>query len=262
MIPKIIHYCWFGRNPKPEFVLKYIQTWRNIMPDYEIKEWNEDNYNITKCQYMADAYKEKKWAFVSDYARIDVIYQNGGIYLDTDVEVVKNFDDLLKEDLFCGFESRDPLMDKYKMNYEESVNLGLGYGAIKGHKVLKDILELYNNLSFYNQDGSLNLIACPHYQTKILMKYGLIPNRNTQRFDSGIAFSPEYFCPQSNLTDKILYLTSNTYSIHHFSATWTKSTYGQIRMKNFLRNYIGYKYAAKLSYYIFKILKLFNNKNK
>lgn len=257
MIPKIIHYCWFGRNPKPDFILKYIQSWREKLPDYEIKEWNEDNYDINKCQYMSDAYKEKKWAFVSDYARIDVIYQNGGIYLDTDVEVLKSFDDLLSEDMFCGFESRDPLMDKRKMKYEESVNLGLGYGAIKGHKALKDILDLYSRLSFYKPDGSLNLLACPHYQTKILMRYGLIPDRKTQRFDGGIAYSPEYFCPQSNLTDEMICQTSNTYSIHHFSGTWTKSTQEQIRMKNILRKYIGYKYAAKLSSYLFVTLHLF-----
>ena len=262
MIPKIIHYCWFGRTPKPQLLLNYMESWKKKLPDYKIIEWNEDNYDISKCQYMADAYKEKKWAFVSDYARIDVIYQNGGIYLDTDVEVIRNFDDLLQEDMFCGFESRDPLMDKDKMIYEESVNLGLGYGAIKGHKVLKDILDLYNKLSFYNHDGTLNLVACPHYQTKILMKYGLTPNRKTQRFDGGIAYSPEYFCPQSNLTDEMLYFTSNTYSIHHFSATWTKSTFGQKKMKNFLRNYIGYKCSEKVSYYIFAILRLLKNKNR
>lgn len=255
MIPKVIHYCWFGRNPKPEFVLKYIQTWREKLPDYDIKEWNEDNYDINKCQYMSDAYKEKKWAFVSDYARIDVIYQNGGIYLDTDVEVVKSFDDLLNEDMFCGFESRDPLMDKRKMKYEESVNLGLGYGAIKGHKALKDILDLYSSLSFYNSDGSLNLIACPHYQTQILMKYGLVPNRKTQHFDGGIAYSPEYFCPQSNITDKMIFLTQRTYSIHHFSGTWVNAFPIEMRLKKILRRYIGYNNANRIVKYLFLPLK-------
>lgn len=260
MIPKIIHYCWFGCNPKPNSVLRYIQTWKDNMPDYEIKEWNEDNYDITKCQYMADAYKEKKWAFVSDYARIDIIYQYGGIYLDTDVEVVKNFYDLLNEEMFCGFESRDPLMDKYKMPYEESVNLGLGYGAIKGHKALKDILELYHGLSFYNSDGSLNLVACPRYQTEVLKKYGLVPNRKTQRFDGGIAYSPEYFCPQSNMTDEMLYLTSNTYSIHHFSGTWTKKLKGEVWLKNKLRKVVGYKCANFITRSMFYIVRKISKK--
>lgn len=260
MIPKVIHYCWFGRNPKPDSVLRFIQTWKKKMPDYEIKEWNEDNFDVSKCQYMADAYKEKKWAFVSDYARIDVIYNYGGIYLDTDVEVVRPFDDLLGEEMFCGFESRDPLMDKLKKKYDESVNLGLGYGAIKGHPVLKDILDLYAGLSFYNADGSLNLIACPHYQTLVLKKYGLEANRKTQRFDGGIAFSPEYFCPQSNLTDEMLYLTSKTYSIHHFSGTWTKSFWGEARLRNHLRKYIGYRNALMLTRFLFAPLRKLKRK--
>ncbi len=260
MIPKVIHYCWFGRNPKPDSVLRFIQTWKKKMPDYEIKEWNEDNFDVSKCQYMADAYKEKKWAFVSDYARIDVIYNYGGIYLDTDVEVVRPFDDLLGEEMFCGFESRDPLMDKLKKEYEESVNLGLGYGAIKGHPALKDILDLYAGLSFYNADGSLNLVACPHYQTLVLKKYGLVANRKTQRFDRGVAFSPEYFCPQSNITDEMLYLTSKTYSIHHFSGTWTKSLAAEVRLRNHLRKYIGYKNAMTLTRYMFAPLRKIKRK--
>lgn len=260
MIPKKIHYCWFGRNPKPEILLRYIQSWKEKMPDYEIIEWNEDNYDVSKCQYMADAYKEKKWAFVSDYARIDVVYQNGGIYLDTDVEVVKSFDDLLNVDMFCGFESRDPLMDKRRMRYDESVNLGLGYGAVKGHRALKDILDLYATLSFYNKDGSLNLIACPHYQTEVLIKYGLVPNRKTQHFDGGIAYSPEYFCPQSNLTDAMLYLTSNTYSIHHFSGTWSNASHFELKLKKFLRKYLGYNNASRLAKCICLPLKSFISK--
>ena len=255
MIPKVIHYCWFGGKDKPKDVLDCIASWKKYCPDYEIIEWNESNYDVHKNQYMSDAYKEKKWAFVSDYARIDVVYTYGGIYLDTDVEVLKSFDALLEEEMFCGFESRDPLMKKYGMKYEESVSFGLGFGAIKGHKVLKDLLNLYANLSFYKSDGTLNLIACPHYQTEVLKKYGLIPNQKTQRFDAGIAYSPEYFCPQSNLTNEMLYLTSNTYSIHHFSATWTKSIKSEVKLKNFLRKYIGYKNAIMVTRYLFAPLR-------
>lgn len=246
MIPKIIHYCWFGGNPLPESAKKCIASWRKFLPDYEIKEWNEDNYDVTKCQYMADAYKEKKWAFVSDYCRIDVVYQYGGIYLDTDVEVLRPFDDLLKERMFCGFESRDPMMKKSGKPIEESVALGLGYGAEKHHPALKDMLDLYATLSFYNNDGSLNLVACPRYQTQILKLHGLIDNGKTQRFDSGIAYGYEYFCPQSNITDEMLFLTSNTYSIHHFSRSWSK--YGpQVKMRNKLAHIMGFRLADFLS---------------
>lgn len=251
MIPKTIHYCWFGGKNKPKDVLDCISSWKKYCPDYKIIEWNEQNYDVHKNRYMSDAYKEKKWAFVSDYARIDVIYTYGGIYLDTDVEVLKSFDALLDEEMFCGFESRDPLMKKYGMKYDEAVSFGLGFGAVKGHKVLKDLLDLYTHLNFYNSDGSLNLIACPYYQTEVLIKYGLAANQQTQRFNGGIAYSPEYFCPQSNLTNEMLHLTSNTYSIHHFSSTWTYSSKGEKELKNLLRKYLGYKCANKLASHVF-----------
>lgn len=262
MIPKIIHYCWFGRNPKSNEVLACIASWKKILPDYEIKEWNEDNYDIHKNQYMHDAYKERKWAFVSDYARIDIVYMYGGIYLDTDVEVVKSFDNLLSEKMFCGFESRDPIMDRNHMVYEESVNFGLGYGAVKGHPVLRDLLDFYRSLNFYNADDTLNLVACPHYQTLILKNYGLKPNRKTQRLKSVLVFSPEYFCPQSNLTDEMLYLTNNTYSIHHFSGTWIQNRPKQ-KVINVLRKIVGYKCAVFMAKVICKpicIFKLYRNK--
>lgn len=247
MIPKIIHYCWFGGNSKPKEVLKCIESWKKFLPDYEIKEWNESNYDITKCKYMADAYKEKKWAFVSDFCRLDVVYQYGGIYLDTDVEVLRSFDPLLTEELFCGFESRDTKQQrKWKMDLEESVSFGLGFGARKKHPILKEMIDLYYTLDFYNKDGSLNLLSCPVYQTEILVKHGLIQNGKTQRFDGGIAYSPEYFCPQSNLTYRMLFLTSNTYSIHHFSNSWTNRPMKQ-RVRKFFSKILPFEVADKLS---------------
>lgn len=253
MIPKIIHYCWFGGNPEPEDVKRCIASWRKFLPDYEIKRWDETNYDITRCKYMSDAYKERKWAFVSDYARVDIVHQYGGIYLDTDVEVVRSFDELLHERMFCGFESRDPKGYKKGHKVEMSVNLGLGYGAEKGHPILRDIQDLYQTLNFYNEDGSLNLIACPRYQTQILCKHGLIPNNETQRFDGGIAYSPEYFCPQSNITDEMLCLTDNTYSIHHFTITWAPKKDLEARdLKNKLQRFMPYWLASKMVTAIYK----------
>lgn len=134
MIPKVIHYCWFGKKPKPKDVLNCIKSWKKYLPDYEIKEWNEDNYDVYKCQYMADAYKENKWAFVSDYCRLDVVYNYGGVYFDTDVEVIKSFNSLLKENLFCGFEIRDKkYMAKRHIDLSENISFGLGFGAVKKH---------------------------------------------------------------------------------------------------------------------------------
>lgn len=253
MIPKIIHYCWFGGNPEPESVKKCISSWKTFLPDYKIIRWDESNYDVHKNQYMSDAYKEKKWAFVSDYARIDVVCQEGGIYLDTDVEVVKSFDSLLKEQMFCGFESRDPVGYKKNALIEYSVNLGLGYGAEKNHPVLVEILKFYESLSFYKEDGTLNLVACPRYQTMVLANYGLVPNNETQRFDGGIAYSPEYFCPQSNITDRMICLTDNTYSIHHFTVSWASSKDLEARaMKNKLSQYLPYWLASKIVTLIYK----------
>lgn len=233
MIPKIIHYCWFGGNKKPKDVLQCIASWKKYLPNYEIREWNEENYDVNKCQYMADAYKEKKWAFVSDFCRLDVVHEYGGIYLDTDVEVVRPFDTLLEERLFCGFESRDLKQQKrWKMNLDESVNFGLCFGAEQYHPILKEMLELYETLSFYNEDGTLNLLSCPVYQTQILVKFGLKQDGRTQKIIGGTAYSAEYFCPQSNLTEEMLFFTKNTYSIHHFSNSWTDALFkNKVRKK-------------------------------
>lgn len=221
MIPKVIHYCWFGKNDLPEEAQKCIASWKKFCPDYEIKEWNEKNYDVRKNKYMSDAYNEKKWAFVSDYARIDIIYNYGGIYLDTDVELLRPLDELLKDKMFCGWESRDPILDEKKITYENSVAFGLGFGAEKNNNALKDMLKLYEKLNFINEDGSLNLMACPHYQTEILKKYGLDDSKRTyQRIMDDIIVYPEnYFSPKSMTTGKIT-LTDETYSIHHFSGTW------------------------------------------
>ncbi len=255
MIPKIIHYCWFGGNPEPEDVKKCINSWIKYMPEYKIIRWDENNYDIHKCQYMSDAYNEKKWAFVSDFCRLDVIYTHGGIYLDTDVEVLKSFNPLLQEKMFCGFESRDPIMFKKNKRIEESVAFGLGFGAEAGHPILAEMIQLYKTLNFYNTDGSLNLIACPHYQTQILKKYNLIDNGKTQRFDGGIAYSAEYFCPQSNVTNKMLYSLVNSYSIHHFTVSWASSKDKKALVwKNRLHRFLPYWLASKIISAIFKMI--------
>lgn len=256
MIDKVIHYCWFGENPIPEDLQRYMHSWKKFCPDYQIIRWDESNYDVNKNKYMSDAYKEKKWSFVSDYARIDIIYQFGGIYLDTDVELIKSLDDLLKYDMFCGFESRDDLMDKYGIAYEESVNLGLGYGAKKGHPILKSILDYYENLSFYNSDGSLNLTACPVYQTEVLKQYGLVPNRKYQEIQGCTIFPAEIFSPKSYLTGKIT-LTPDTVSIHHFKVSWASEQDQQALLDSW--NYFS-KYGYFLGRIFFKIKKILRKK--
>lgn len=213
MIPKVINYCWFGKKELPIEEKKCIESWKKFCPDYKIVEWNEENYDIKKNKYIKEAYEKEMWAFVSDYARIDIIYNNGGIYFDTDVEVIKPIDDLLHNKMFCGWEEN--------LKNENFVAFGLGFGAEKENPVLKEILEEYEKISFIKEDGTLNLVACPYYQTKALKKFGLDDTkRSLQKLENGIVVYPEdYFSPKSHITGEIN-ITENTYSIHQFSMSW------------------------------------------
>lgn len=207
MIPKKIHYCWFGKTEMPKLGIQCIASWKRFMPDYEIICWNETNYDVSKNPYMFEAYQRKKWGFVPDYARLDIIYRHGGIYLDTDVEIIKSFDFISNIPAFCGFEDN------------EHVNFGVGFGAEPGFKLLKELLDYYEDLSFY-KDGKLNLTPSPVYQTAILLQYGLTRNNQRQKIADMEIFPAYYFSPKSLITQKIT-ITSNTYSIHHFAASWT-----------------------------------------
>ena len=163
MIPKVIHYCWFGGNPLPELALKCIESWKKFCPDYEIKEWNETNYDVRSCRYISEAYDAGKWAFVSDYARFDILYKYGGIYFDTDVELVSSIDDILQRGPFMGTQKGNPII----------VAPGLGIAAAEGMPIYKSILDFYKNKSFYYPDGSPNTTTVVTYTTKILKEFGL-----------------------------------------------------------------------------------------
>ena len=205
-IPKSIHYCWFGKGKMPERFCKNIETWKKQCPDYEIIRWDEENYDISKNQYIRQAYEAGKWSFVSDYARVDIINENGGIYLDTDVEVLKSYDPLLQFDMFCGFET-----DRF-------VNFGIGFGAEKGNRVLEEILELYRDLEFFRGDGTWNLVTSPLYQTEILNRHGLVGNGQTQIKEHIIILSPEYLSPVNPYGYGAP--TEKSFSVHQYAATW------------------------------------------
>lgn len=211
MIPKIIHYCWVGNSPKPESVLFCIESWKKYCPDYEIIEWNESNYDFTKNTYMKQAYEAKKWGFVPDYARLDIVYQYGGIYLDTDVEMIRNFDELLTNQGFFGFE------DTGEGDY--FVACGLGFGAEKGNPLVKKLRDYYDGISFVNEDASLNLMPAPRHNALIFNKEGVIMNNSLQVIEGNVFYPAEYFCPKIFKTGKTK-LTEHTLSIHHFSASW------------------------------------------
>lgn len=208
VIPKVIHYCWFGHNPIPDKYQKWMESWHKYCPDYEIKEWNEDNYDITKNPYMYEAYQNQKWGFVPDFARLDIIYEHGGIYLDTDVELVQNLDDMLYQKGFAGFE---------RENY---VNFGLGFGAVKGLPIIGQMRDMYNMLHFVNKDGTLNLKASPSYQTEQLLERGLKSNGEYQIVDDLVIYPEKMFSGKCPYTRRVR-LAPYTKSIHQYEASWT-----------------------------------------
>lgn len=207
MIPKVIHYCWFGGNPLPDMAKKCIASWKTFFPDYEIKEWNESNFDFQVCDYMKEAYEAKKWAFVSDYARFWILYHFGGLYFDTDVEVIRDMKEIVERGSFMGCEDVN------------KVSAGLGLGAEPGLLLYREILEYYDTVHFRNADGTLNEQTVVAYVTDIMKKHGYEEKERIQEVDGVFVYPAEYFCPLNYGTGK-LHVTENTVSIHHYSASW------------------------------------------
>lgn len=208
MIPKTIHYCWFGRKPLPKLAKKCIKSWKMYCPDYEIIQWNEDNFDISACPlYVRQAYEAKKWAFVTDYVRLRVVYEHGGIYLDTDVELVKSPDALLEEKAFFGLE------------YGTYIATGLGFGAEKAAPILRRLMDDYQDIPFINKDGSLDLVACPVRNSQVFIDNGLKQDNTMQRICDCLILPAEHLCPYDGRS-KELNITPNTVSIHWYSGSW------------------------------------------
>lgn len=220
MIPKIIHYCWFGKNPLPKSAVRCIKSWKKYLPDYEIKEWNEDNFDINIIPYTTEAYQAKKYAFVSDYARFWILYKYGGLYFDTDVEVIRNMDHIIANGPFMGFEqpSED---DKHGEAGDECyVNPGLGLGATPGMDLYKDMLDYYQNLHFHGADNLVLIETVVTHMTAVLTQKGLIANNKCQQVCGVWIYPWIVFCPKSYHTQK-RYISEDTVSIHHYSDSWS-----------------------------------------
>ena len=207
MIPKRIHYCWFGRGEKPDSVKKCIASWRKFCPDFEIVEWNEENCEYLAVPFMAEAYQEKKYAFVSDVMRLLVLEQYGGVYFDTDVEVVRDITPLLGDEGFIGFEN-----DQY-------VASGLTVASVAHHPVIQAMIEEYKTLHFVRPDGSITPVGCPRLNTAVLERFGLIRNGQEQIVSGIHVYPADYFNPLDSATGKLT-KTANTYSIHWYSMSW------------------------------------------
>lgn len=226
MIPKIIHYCWFGGKEKPEDVLKMIASWKKHCPDYEIKEWNEANFDIHLNRYTEEAYQQKKWAFVSDVARLWALVHEGGIYMDTDVEVIRPLDNLLANKAFIGFEGTQWI----------GTNL---MGTEPQNAFLQAFLEDYNHRNFTNPDGTLNQTTnVEEITSRFLTQHNLERNGKQQQVGDFTVYPTDYFSPYDYINGKVR-RTANTYSIHWFSQSWIKRSKWKTRLSQWWHRICG-----------------------
>ncbi|WP_026672553.1 glycosyltransferase family 32 protein [Alkalihalobacterium bogoriense] len=240
-IPKIIHYCWFGGNDKPALVKKCLESWEKHLPDYEIKEWNESNVNLDSNQYVKEAYSQKKYAFVSDYIRVHALYHNGGIYLDTDVEVFQSFTPFLQEDSFWGFE-------------QENFIATSTIGARKHHPFIKSFLDSYEKREFIKEDHSVDDITNVAVVTKMLKAKGLVQNGQKQTIDGvGTIYPQTYFSPYDYINCQT-FKTEETYAMHHYYKSWLPlKARVKSNMKTTLAKVIGGQNIARLRKIVSKV---------
>ena len=217
MIPKVIHYCWFGRNPLPDLAVRCINSWKEYLPEYEIKEWNEDNFDVNIIPYTKDAYENKKYAFVSDYARFWILYNYGGVYFDTDVEVIKPMDSIIQLAPYMGCETLASSKSGVR------VAPGLGLAAPANHKLYKEILEHYETLRFI-ENGKINLTTVVDITTGILKKKGLKNVDEIQEIEGVRIYPPEFFASREN-AEFTIPRTSNSYSVHYYAGSWWPKKY-------------------------------------
>lgn len=229
MIPKIIHYCWFGRGEMPRLAQDCIASWHRVMPDWEYKLWNEDNFDINSVPYVKEAYEACKYAFVSDYVRLFALYSEGGVYMDTDVEAIKPYDDLLRLTAFAG--------------YEGSKHTPLGTGIMASQPCgiwVKEQLDEYEGLHFLKSDGSFDLTTNPVRISGKMKAGGFIPDGTFRIYKDLIIFPVDYFCPRQTTGEIIR--TENTYCDHHFMGSWNEES----RKKPFLLRLAGPELSVKL----------------
>lgn len=222
-IPKIIHYCWFGGNPLPKSAEKCIESWKKYCPDYKIIRWDESNFDLNCNAYCAEMHRRKKWAFLTDYVRLKVVYEQGGVYLDTDVQLVKPLDHLVSRGAYMGFECSD------------LVATGLGFAAEAGHPFLRENMAYYESLTQFD-----DIRACPHITTELMEKHGLVRDcTKTQQAAGMTVYAAEYLCPKNERTG-LMQKTKNTYSIHHYDASWFEESWTESKKKRYRREKIRY----------------------
>jgi len=237
MIPKTIHYCWFGRGQMPPLAVKCIESWKKFLPDYSLKEWNEDNFDVSANKYVRQAYENRKFAFVTDYVRLYALYTEGGVYMDTDVEVLGSYDNFLHHTAFSGFET------------DGNVPTGM-MAAEKGSLWAKELLDGYKDRVFIKEDGSFDTTTNTFVITRYMVDKGLVLNNRYQDFPGLCTMYPaDFFCPKDHRTGKIR-CTKNTVCIHHFAGSWIDHTWWSAlrhKSKLFLVKIFGDKFISGLS---------------
>ena len=231
IIPRKIHYCWFGNSPLPNFVVKCLDSWKKNAPEFELIRWDESNCDINQNLYVEEAYRYKKWAFVSDYFRLKIIYENGGIYLDTDVELIKSPKSLLNYHCFFACD-------------EGGINTGLGFGARRGHEALLPMLNYYEEKTFI-VDGMMDLTPCTYINSKQFFENGYILSKDIVKIGEVHILPPEYCSIQG--IESELRVTENTYGIHLSSRTWASNS---VRFKAFMRLILGKRLVSRLKRFL------------
>lgn len=227
MIPKIIHYCWFGGKPLPPLAERCIASWKKWLPDYEIRRWDESNFDVNAIEYTRQAYARRKYAFVSDYARFWILYHYGGLYFDVDVEAVASFDDIVEKGAFLGVESDSTVIEGIVTGADLPLhcNPGLAMGAEKGMQFYAEMLRRYATFKFLYPSGAMNTTTVVSYTSQALIDAGFNPALGIETTDhkfqciDGITIYPKrYFCP--TIQNGNVSLMSDTRSIHHYAASW------------------------------------------
>lgn len=207
-LPKVIHYCWFGGGEKSQLIQKCIQSWKTYLPGWKIQEWNEDNFDVNACAYIREAYAQKKYAFVSDYARFWALYHYGGVCFCTDVELLRPLDELLEQ---------TPAVMGFEM--ENSVNPGTIMSCPAGSALIAEVLEDYQQRHFM-VEGKPDKTTIVATGTKMLQRHGFTGGNKMQQVEEFTIYPMEYFCPFEHETQMML-TTPKTYAMHHFTATWS-----------------------------------------
>ena len=256
MIPHTIHYCWFGGRPLPESARKCIASWRKFLPDYEIREWNEQTFDVNLIPYTREAYAAGKYAFVSDYARFWILYHHGGLYFDTDVELIRPLDDILARGAFMGREAGaciSAICDASMLEASAArqggadlgVNPGLGLGVAPGRGLYREMLDLYAALRFRREDGTLNQKTIVAYTTEVLLRHGLSGDNDRPQHVAGVwVYPPDVFCPMDHTQANRLTLTPRTVSIHHYDCSWLDHRTFSFRL-HLLKNWLARRFGVE-----------------